>query len=242
MSAVTSAAISGVSGAPAARTSCASGSICSAARRRCATPFWRVIRPTNTTDGRPGSTPWRSSTSVRAVGLVLLGVDAVVDDLHALGVERRVARQHVAAHPLRDGDDRVGGLERGLLAPARQRVAAAELLGLPRPQRLEAVDGRDVRHVVHELREMAAEVRVPGVAVDDVGALGARGHREVDRHRAQRREVRRLAAERVPGAVGVDLGRAARRAAGRRPRRGRGRRSASASSRARYSTCTPAPP
>ena len=31
------------------------GRTCGAASSRCATPFWRVIRPTNTTDGRAGS-------------------------------------------------------------------------------------------------------------------------------------------------------------------------------------------
>ena len=41
---------------------------------------------------------------------------------------------------------------------ARQRVAAAELLGLPRPQRLERVHGRDVRDVVGQLRQVAGEV------------------------------------------------------------------------------------
>ena len=50
------------------------------------------------------------------------------------------------------------------LAQARQRVAAAELLGLPRAQRLERVHGRHVRDAVGELGQVAAEVRVPGVA------------------------------------------------------------------------------
>ena len=67
-----------------------------------------------------------------------------------------------------DGDDRVGVLEPGALAEAREAVAAAELLLLPRPQRLEAVHGRDVRDRVDQLRQVAAEVRVPGVAVDEV--------------------------------------------------------------------------
>ena len=48
-----------------------------------------------------------------------------------------------------------------------RRVAAAELLLLPRPQRLEAVHGRDVRDPVDQLRQVPAEVRVPGVAVDE---------------------------------------------------------------------------
>ena len=59
---VTSAAISGVSGAPAHSTSCTSGANWCAAATRCATPFCRVIRPTNATIGRVGSTPSSAST------------------------------------------------------------------------------------------------------------------------------------------------------------------------------------
>ena len=61
-----SAPISGVSGAPAQSTSWPGRS--AAARSRCASPFWRVIRPTNTAYGTAGSTPCRSSTSVAGVG------------------------------------------------------------------------------------------------------------------------------------------------------------------------------
>ena len=57
MSSVTSAAISGVSGAPAQSTNWACGSTWRAARSRCGTPFWRVMRPTKTTIGRAGSMP-----------------------------------------------------------------------------------------------------------------------------------------------------------------------------------------
>jgi len=71
---------------------------------------------------------------VRAVvGLVLLGVDSVVDHLHALGVDRRVASEHVVAHRPRDRDDRVRRLECGALAERGEVIAAAELFFLPRP-------------------------------------------------------------------------------------------------------------
>ncbi len=56
-SAVTSAASSGVSGWPAQITSWAPGSRALAARSSTGRPFCRVIRPTNTTVGRAGSTP-----------------------------------------------------------------------------------------------------------------------------------------------------------------------------------------
>ena len=131
--------------------------------------------------------------------------------------------------------DRVGRLERGALAERRQRVAAAELLGLPRAQRLERVHGGHVRDAVDELRQVAAEVRVPGVAVHEVGVRGARRHRQVDRHRAQRGQLgrRRRPARPTPrGAI------APSRSA---PQRARRRRSSARSSRARYSTWTPGP-
>ena len=66
--AATSAAISGVSGAPAHSTSWISGANWCAAATRCATPFCRVIRPTNATIGRVGSTPRSASTESSASG------------------------------------------------------------------------------------------------------------------------------------------------------------------------------
>jgi hypothetical protein len=53
-----------VSGWPAHSTSWAAGSSCAAARSSTGMPFCRVIRPTNSTIGRPGVTPYFSSTSV----------------------------------------------------------------------------------------------------------------------------------------------------------------------------------
>ena len=116
-------------------------------------------------EGPSGSMPWRSEGVRARVGPVALRVDAVVDDAHARGVDGRIAGEDVARLLARDRDDRVGGLQRGALAEARDGVAAAELLLLPRPHRLEAVHGRDVRDPVQQLREVAAEIRVPGVAV-----------------------------------------------------------------------------
>src|SRR5262249_55263826 len=77
-------------------------------------------------------------------------------------------------------------LEPRAFTPAGDGVAATELLRLPRPHRLERVDCRDVRDAVEQLREVAAEVRVPGVRVDEVGALDGCAHLQVDRDRLQR--------------------------------------------------------
>ena len=182
--------ICGVSGAPAHSTSCTSGGSSSAARSRYGRPFCRVMRPTKTTDGLDGSIP-SSARSARILdGMPRLDVDAVVDHAHLGGVERRVAAQDVGAHALAHRDDRRRALVRGLLDPARHRVPAAELLGLPRPQRLEAVRGDDVRDAVQQRREVPGEVRVPGVAVHDVGAGDIRHDLEIRAeglHRARSR-------------------------------------------------------
>ncbi len=228
-----SSASDAVSGAPAASTICASGSNASAASSRCEIPFCRVIRPTKTTE-RPARVDAGTLEEVRSrIEPVLLRVDPVQDHVDPPGVERRVRGEHVVPHRRRDGDDRVGRLERRLLAEAREPVAAAELLGLPRAHRLERVDRRDVRDAVQQLRDVAAEIRVPGVRVDDRRAAEVGRHLQVDRHRLQRRRSRRRA----------------RRADGTRAHPGGLRRSSAPrrrrcapSSRARYSTWTPAPP
>ena len=101
----------------------------------------------------------------RAVGV---GVDSVRDDVHPLGCDRVVAEK-VPSHLRRDGDDRVRGLEGGALGPRRDVGAPAELLALPRPERLDRVSGHDQRDAVDEPGQETAERGVPGVGVDDVG-------------------------------------------------------------------------
>ena len=81
-------------------------------------------------------------------------------------------------------------------------VTAAELLLLPRAQRLEAVRRRDVRDAVAELRQVPGEIRVPRVRVDELCAVHARGHREIDGHRLEGR----VAAHRVPRPVRLRFG------------------------------------
>ena len=169
---VTSAAISGVSGAPAHNTSCTSGANWCAAATRCATPFCRVIRPTNATIGRLGSTP--SSASTDSPGSGSAGYQTSVSiplrtTCTRFGIQRRVGAQHVVAHAGADRDHRVGGLDRGRLHPRRHPVAAAELLGLPRPHRLERMRGQHVRDAVQQRGQVPGQPGVPGVRVHDGG-------------------------------------------------------------------------
>ena len=140
------------------------------------------------------------------IGPVLLAVDAVVDHAHARGIDRGIAGQDVARLLARDGDDRVGALQRGALAEAGERVAAPELLLLPRPHRLQRVHGRDVRNAVQELGQVPGEVGVPGVAVHERGALDPRRHREVDRDGLERRGVRAAPGQGLPGPIGAHRG------------------------------------
>ena len=107
-------------------------------------PFCRVIRPTKSTYGPRRVDPVARQRIGGGVGREEVSVDPVVDDADPLRLDREVA-EHVVARPLADRDDGVGRLERGPLDPAREVVAAAELLALPRPERLERVDRDDQR-------------------------------------------------------------------------------------------------
>ena len=148
----TSASISGVSGAPAHSTICTSAGSCGdrAQEER------QALLP-----GDPADEDHRGTVRVDAVLAhpvrVLdrrpqLGVDAVVDHVHLGRVDVGVGAQHVVAHRRRDCDHRGRGLVGGPLDARGDGVPAAELLGLPRPQRLERVRADDVRDVVQQRR------------------------------------------------------------------------------------------
>ncbi len=114
-----------------------------------------------------------------------------------------------------DRDDRVRRLEGGALDERGDAVAAAELLCLPWPHRLQAVCGHHVGHAAEQGGHVAGEVRVPGVRVHDVGPGGHGGHGQVGRQDRERRVrplqpwvvlgVRRGALARRTEAVDVDL-------------------------------------
>jgi hypothetical protein len=119
-------------------------------------------------------------------GAPTFDVDAVVDDAHPGRIDLRVAAEDVGPHAGADRDHSGGVLVRELLDAAGDGIAAAELLGLPRTQRFEAVRGEDVRDSVQLGGEMPGEVRVPGVAVDDVGLLDRGDDLEVGAEGLQR--------------------------------------------------------
>ena len=144
-----------------------------AARSRWGTPFWRVIRPTKTTDGRRGSTPRRSTTSVPGSGRYSSVSMPLCTTCTCIRVERRVAGEDVPPRRRADGDHGVGGLVGGLLGPRREPIAPAELLQLPRPVRFERVRRDDVRGPVEQLGEMPGQVGVPGVGVGEIGTGAA---------------------------------------------------------------------
>ena len=95
--------------------------------------------------------------------------DAVVDHVHLVRIDVRVGGQDVLLHAAGDCDDAVGVLIGVPLGPGAQVVAAAELLALPRAERLQAVRGDDQRDLVQLLGQTAGQAGVPGVGVDDVG-------------------------------------------------------------------------
>ncbi len=105
-------------------------------------------------------------------GLVLVEVDAVVDDVDAVGIDGGVGAEDVGFSAVGDGDDGVGGVDGGVLHPGGHGVAAAELFGFPGAEGLEGVGGEDVGDAVEFFGEEAGHGDVPGVGVDDVDLEG----------------------------------------------------------------------
>ncbi len=120
------------------------------------------------------------------VRAVLVEVDPVVDHVDPVGVHREEA-QDVRPRLPGHRDQRVRVEDRRPLHPARQVVGAAELLHLPRAQRLQRVRRHHQRHAPQLLGQEPGHVRVPRVAVDDVGVERVLGHREVALRRRRAR-------------------------------------------------------
>ena len=119
-------------------------------------------------------------------GVPLVQVDTVVNDVHALGINAGVAAQNIVAHTVRDRDDRTRSLVGGLLHIGGQSVATAELLSLPRAQRLQRMRRDNVRNVAEKRCNVPSEVRVPGVGVDQVRSLARSGDLKINTERPQR--------------------------------------------------------
>ena len=216
-----SAPISGVSGAPAHRTTWAVGVDVDGRLQG----VLDALLPGHAADEdhrRPVGVDAEAGERVGAgVGLVLVGVDSVGDHDHPGRVDRGVRLQDVGPHAGGHGDDRVGGLDGRPLAPRRQVVAGAQLLRLPRPAGLQAVGGHHVGDPVEDLGQVPAQVGVPGVGVDDVGPGGpvaAAMRRSTES--TPRTSPFGPAATVGPRRVGGDVGRppGARRSSGRRGR------------------------
>ena len=106
------------------------------------------------------------------------------DDL--VGVEVRVRGEDVLAHAAGDGDDAVGMLVGVLFGPGAQIITAAELLALPRAERLQRMCGDDQRRTVQHLGEVSGQARIPGVRVGDVG-VDVVGYLQINAEGLQRR-------------------------------------------------------
>ncbi len=130
-------------------------------------PFCRVIRPTNSTNGTSGSNAV-PAPSTPGSGRGRYCCRSIPLWITRTGRSDAVERLHVVLHRLRHRDHAVGVLVGGPLDPARGVIGGAELLDLPRPVRLERMRRQHQRDVLELLHQAAGEMRVPGVAVDDV--------------------------------------------------------------------------
>ena len=156
----------------------------------------------NEQDERPGRVDAVARQHGRvACRSILLQVDAVVNDADLL-VRHAVQVVDVHLHRFGHGHHAIGILVGGALDPRRGVVSGAELFDLPRSVRLQRVGGEDEGGPSELLDETAGQVRVPGVAVDDVDGVERAGHGEVADQSVHELAVTRVA--RGEGAVAAD--------------------------------------
>ena len=115
----------------------------------------------------------------------LAQVDAVVDHVDALRVNRRVAAQDVLAHSVGYGNDGGGGFVGRFFDVGGQAVPTPELLRLPGAQGLQGVSGDHVRNIAEEGGNVARKIRIPRVGVHQVCSVAGCGNLEVNTERAQ---------------------------------------------------------
>ncbi len=190
-----SAASSGVSAAPRHSTSWTSAGSLAAARSRYGHALLAGVAA-HEDHARPVRVNAEGTDDVLAlVPVPQAHVDAVVHHLDLGRVHVGVAAQDVLPHALRHGDDGGRGLVGGLFHPGGQRVAAAELLGLPRAQRLQAVGAEHMRDAVQQRGDVPGHVGVPGVRMHQVRAGDVRNDPQIhpqglDARRSPRRDPR----------------------------------------------------
>ena len=127
---------------------------------------------------------------------IFVQVDAVVDHVQPL---RRDVEEPLDDPPSSRCETAITASaisRRRLLQPDGEIVAAAELLAFPGPQRLQRMDRDHERNAVVHLREDAAPVAVPSVAMHQIG-IDLRGVEiRAALHRAENRTQRRRTGER----------------------------------------------
>jgi len=84
----------------------------------------------------------------------------------------------------------IGPLDRGLLDPAREQIAAAELVGFPGRGGVHAMQGHAQR-IRWSMRIQSPPCRRTSVCMGHLGVHGIARHRERDRERLERRRVER---------------------------------------------------
>ena len=190
-----------------------------------------------------GSTPRFTSASTAGLCWYSFRSMPLWITLHLVGVDGRETAQHVVAGLLRDGDHGVGLRDAVVLDPGAEVVGVAELFHLPGTQRLQRVGGQHERDAPQLLGHEAGELDVPGVAVHDAGIQVILGHRQAAVHGIQRAAEAGIGVLLGLGPGPVALARASSApdtSCSPKQRTSTGTRRAS--SRLRYSTCTPAPP
>jgi hypothetical protein len=99
---------------------------------------------------------------------ILVQIDSVVDHVHACAIHIEQSLD-IAFGFAGDSDDRVRHLQRCLLDPKREVVAAGELFALPGSKRLQRVDRDHERNSVILFCQNPAEMAVPRVTMHKIG-------------------------------------------------------------------------
>ncbi len=128
----------------------------------------------------------------RVIRADLVGVDPIVNHADLLG-RYAVQRLDIVLHGLGDGDDAIRVLIGRTLDPGRGVVRGAKLLDFPWAVGFQRMRGEHQSGAGQRARETAGEMRIPGVAVDDVGRVGGAHHGEVAREGIEQPGVARIA-------------------------------------------------